>query len=689
MRFPKVPNIFTRREIETLLRSRILGDPSRLYAWIDRFFAMREIVLGISKKSDLHISEIKEILNRSLKVSQVLSDLSKALHRQSQFVIKSNANFMAQAKSRKNSFSLFMKIIRTLLQNANGEIDHDLPIDLLLEQYELWEGLEEEIGSHYIKAGYLANRVLLGKSEDNVKAPEVLSLLANVESVYHLVTDINALLDTTQWTPKESVLFLRAYQKLLNFLFKLFLESGESEIKETDLVNLLELLHADVQGKASQFVHSILKFKTRLLGGSENAFVADDLVKLMSIFDETTLALERSAEIAPESNIQMTQGVIQAWLESHRDKISPENVLKMESILNDFPKTLYLWTTPYQKTDAVNVNNFSLTQIAFVLVDHVIGAYDKNGDHKLSLADSKDGRLEIGHGELLEMVQTIQGILTGLDLLTEGVPSSSKPLLLKTESLGKLIVTLADQLLYNANADSVLDRYEIMEVASFLLENSRAATWFYWDPAIEPYRVHPEDELKRGLLREGLSGELKKVATLQWYFPNAMNVFSDAEVQRYVQTVIETIGRDDPKIMSVEELETLFALVRLMETMFLKFDLNQDAILDKSDLKTMSIHFKPFVVQAMRAAEEDKKKSYSLNPLKAIGTPFRRAMEISKEIFLDDDSIYERSFFYALTNGKSPSNMIKLFFFHSKPKSDRIKVANLFMEILKENEILN
>ncbi|MBI3016666.1 MAG: hypothetical protein HYY62_01495 [Deltaproteobacteria bacterium] len=682
----------TLREISVLLEAHVLGNPEGLMLWLKRLFSFRDILLG-EKQDVIGFSEVKEMLLRVDRVSDLVPQLSLLFFEyQKVAVSKDQPRFW---ELRKKMFSLYMRIIKEVLKNQEGKISHTIPKDLILKQYQLWDQLEEEIGSHYIQAGYLANQVLLGHEGTVIKGPQVEELLTHLEFAYHQVCDINSLQEQSIWTPQETLFFLNAYERLLEHLFSLFLTTDQNELKKEDLIQLLELLYASVQGKATEFVDAVLSFKKQIVGGSLNTFGREEMKQLMVLFHDALAAYRRGLQLFQGDNASLTQEGIRAWLLENKNGLSPSDFNQGVDMFTKFPKTIYLWTTPFEKRNFIYKNNFLLTQIAGVLVDRAIQAYDTDHDGKLSLKLSQttvDDFSEIDTLELTSLTATIQKLLKGLDLLTEGELSQAKskearqvwtdPLSLDTVSLGKIITLLSDQLLYTSNGDQTLDRYEILEAMSFILENSRAATWFFRDVRVESFYADLPESQEKGLKREGLLDILKEVLTLQWYFPDAMRILSPEELKRYVGSIIALVGRQDPQVISVGELESVFALVRLIETFFIRYDQDGNGILDQKEVRVMYHHFSPLISKLMK---EHRQNSTSDTPilsgiLECIPDVFTE--EIGQSI--SEEKINRKVFEYIVAKGEFPEDAFDLFFPRGKIRSDRLRFVRLFATIFKE-----
>ncbi|MEK7790868.1 MAG: hypothetical protein AAB309_04510, partial [Deltaproteobacteria bacterium] len=554
------------------------------------------------------------------------------------------------------------------------------------------EGLEDEVGSHYIRAAYLANRMLFGESEENIAAHGMSEFLTYLESVYHLVTQINRHLEKEIWTSRDSLGFLQSYQHLFKVLLKAFFDKNISEIKREELTTLLELLHAHSGGKAHTFVTAVFEFKMQLFGGNLQVSGRDEMKELLKIFDDSIDMYEKATSLFTEEIGAIEKEEIAAWMKAHDRNLSPETRKKFQYMISDFTKTLYLWTTPFEKTEVIRKHPFILTQTTFVPIDRIISAYDKNQDEKLSMASlDRHSYPEIGDIELTSFLTTIQKFLKGLDLLTEGDKKEdphrriwTNPLDLDTMTLGKVLGLLSDQLLYNSNGDNALDRYEIIEATSFILENSRAVTWFYWDPQVLLFHHQFPGSKEVGLLRKKLVESLKSVPTLQWYFPVAMKVMSEKEIMQYIETILQPIGRNHPEIISVKELSIIFIIVRLIEHLFLRFDHNQDGALNKSEIRMMYRHFEPIIEKLV---DEYNRQPGAFGNIPIFGA-MGKFLSILFNHFLmplvDKKIIYRRVFEYSLSYGKLPEFGGDLLFSSSKIGSDRLKVASLIAHVMKK-----
>lgn len=691
---PAEKGVLTRREIETLLHSKILGDPQKLRLWIERLFSAQNLLLG-EQHHNIHFSEIEQILGRVKRASQKILVLSKILFAYDQTTPMEELYW----EFRKNLFSAYVDLFQTLLKNVEGVIDHDISKELLFNQYRLWDGLEKEVGTHYIEAGYLAQRVLFGESETIIRGfqlPETLNILV---SVYSLVTEINRHLSKEFWTSKDSLSFLYTYQSLFETLLKVFFERNIPDLKKGDLIPLLEFLHADNGGRAREFVEAVYEFKKQLFGGNLETLERNEVKELLHIFNEGLLMYERSSALFPEGVDEINQWQLTAWINAHEKNLSPELKQKFERMVLDFSKILYLWTTPFQRTGVVRKHPFILTQTAFVLVDRIVSAYDKNHDGKLSMIPlDAVSSLEIGNTELTSFLSTLQKLLKGLDLLTERDKNGDRkdhhriwtnPLDLDTIELGKILILLSDQLLYTSNGDQTLDRHEIIEATSFILENNRAVSWFYWDPQVIPFHHPFPDSTEMGLLRKNLVESLKNVPTLQWYFPMAMKALSEKDIQRYIGAIIEIIGRNHSEILSVKELAVIFLMVRIVENLFLRFDDYQDGVLNKGEIRRMYRHFEPTIAKLLQEYNSRPDAFEKIPLFGSVGKFLFLFLNKFLIPFVNKEEICRRAFEYSLSHGRLPESETDLLFSSSKIQSDRLKVVTLIAYIMRDYLIKN
>lgn len=679
---PAEKGVLTRREIEALLHSKIFGDPQKLSLWIDRLFSARDLLFG-GGSDKIHFSEIQGILTRVKMASQKIRLLSET-----SFSYRQNSPTEdLYWDLRKKLFSAYVDLVRMVLQ------DHALLKEHLLDQYRLWEGLEEEVGSHYIKAGYLANRIFFGESETIVRSEQLPQVLNYLVSVYHLVTDINRHLSREIWTSKESLSFLYTYQALFETLLKVFFERKILEMKKQDLIPFLELLHAGNGGKAQEFMEAVFEFKQYIFGGNSEALKQNEIEELLSIFNESLQIYEKSSAIFSEGISEINERELAAWLTANEKKLPAKLKQQFQQTVLDFSKILYLWTTPFQRTGVIRKHPFMLTQTAFVPIDRVISAYDRNGDGKLStIPFGTSTPPEMGNIELTSFLETLQKLLKGLDLLIDGDARQDRkgrhriwtdPLDVDSMTLGKHLVILSDQLLYTSNGDQTLDRHEIIEATSFILENHRAVSWFYWDPDVLPFHQPFPDSKGVGLRRSNLLESLKKVATLQWYFPMAMKTLSEADIKRYIGTIIEAIGRDHPTILSVKELAVIFLIVRMIENLFLRFDENQNGILNKGEIRQMYQHFSPMIQKLVNEYNNQPGAFEKIPVFGSVGRFLSLFFNKFLTPFVSQEEIYRRAFEYSLSHGKLPESTADLFFPSSKIQSDRLKVVSLITDVMK------
>ncbi|MBI2608032.1 MAG: hypothetical protein HYW47_00320 [Deltaproteobacteria bacterium] len=688
-------------ELQKVIDAKVLGDPVEIKKWVWRLFSARDIILGENVKK-ISFFQISKILKKIKNGAREIESLSQSFSRYQ----KLSSEKKEYWGTRKKLIEAYLNLAKKLIINEQGKYERSYTKDFLLKQYRVWDSLHEEVGEHYVKAGFLANRVFFGKTEGLIEAFDFEKLLQYFIEVYMLVTDVEELLANKVWTIKESISFINAYKNLLEKLLHIFLAEGQKELKKEDLIRMLEFLHEPVEGKGGELVEAILELKVKIFGGSLESFTNEELEKISKSFKYGVDSYNRSERIFEKRKDYLSLEEIKQWIEEKGSILADAN--DYFKILESLPKILYFWTTPYQSSFIIRKSNFTLSQVTSVLFRNIVDAYDDDQDGKLSLKlyDVRpEVPPEIGHMELIGLVNTTQKFFKGLDFLAGKKDDMwSKPLGLDPQILGQVLIVLADQLLYNSNADNTIDTFELTEVASFIFENMRAVTWFYWDPKIRPFHLPGTENEQKLLKREGLLSLLDEVETLRWYFPNIIQDLSQKEIVQYVENFIAMIGRNNPENISSSELGIIFGVVRLVETIFLKYDQNKDGFLDYKEVNKIYSHFEPTIKSIIQNHEKYDKDFENIPVIGAVGQFSTYILKKFRKNIISMDSIYKKIFQYSVTNAKLPKSWGDLFvvkikgpddmdsisyFSENRVKTDRMTISKLLADIAKTAQEIN
>ena len=682
---PNTPGILTHKEIKVLMTSNILGSSETLGIWVDRILSLRDILVGHDPKG-IRFSQLVEILTRIQRSDLEVETLSKLYEKYEKETSKTSTYW----ELRKQVFSQFMKIFKTLLQDP-AQTDHYILKDTILKQYHLWEGLEAEVGSHYIQAGFIANRVLFGRSDGSVLASNLRDMLNHLEKIFIYVCDINSLLELDTWRSDQSISFLYAYEQLLEYLFQVFQISPPEELQKTDLIALLEMLHKDRGGKALEFVDAIMAFKSRVFGGDENRLTKEHLQKMISSFKKSIHAYDQSIALFKEDQKSISKEYLRKWLLKRQHDLEKETFHHYFLLFENFDQFKYLWMTPFTHTDTVSKHNFLLSQVVFPFVTEIITAYDTDQDGKLSFGMGQ----EVQHEGLVSLISTIQKGIRGLDQLldpksqAESTPQNPSDLTHADPlTLSQFAVVLSDQLLTTSNADQFIDAYELLEATSFILENSRTVKWFVEDPLIQHFQVErTQKEDEKQLKREGLVDTLKEVSTLHWYFPTAMQQLTQEEIQQSMAYMISAVGRKDPSLITLSELESIFVLFRFTEIIFLRFDANKDGWLEKSEVRSLYRQLEPFLNHLTTSYQNDPD---SITKHRYFGKVSKYFIKIFQNFFypvFSKERIQRKVFEFSIRKGRLPSGISDLYhamIIDKPPRANRVQFIKLLTELYKQ-----
>src|SRR3989338_1795033 len=194
-----------------------------------------------------------------------------------------------------------MKVIKSILQNENGEIVNNLSHETVLEQYNYWSGLDKGIGKHYIEAAFLAHKLLYGSKYKTLLKENISSLLDGIEKMYHTFSEIH-------------------YYSLLDHIFTIFENKKQKRVFRNDLVQLFELLQTRVQGKANVFVAGLFELKMRVCGGNTEILTDREMMTLHGFINEVYLTYESALALFEEDKESISQAELLRWIRMNQDR---------------------------------------------------------------------------------------------------------------------------------------------------------------------------------------------------------------------------------------------------------------------------------------------------------------------------------------------------------------------------------
>ncbi|MBI3018209.1 MAG: hypothetical protein HYY62_09525 [Deltaproteobacteria bacterium] len=623
----KTKDTFTAEEISRIMNSGVLGESANVEKWVKRFVALERVLYG-SETESITMPDILEVFRRIRRIAPYVSKLSKLMHDQNQLSSVSLGESPKYWSLRKEIFMKLLEAARDLVK------DNEFPLvgEILIHQREYFDlGIRQETWDRFVKACFIVNKAILGRSEDVIESRDIISILNILDFSFQKVFDVYGIYATQVWTPKEWVLIIKSYEELLAKFLDAFSENKAQEIKAQDLARILSLVHVGTQEEANTFVDALVDLKTNIFKSSGSSFSRQDVKELRQFLHE---AIE----------------------EAHETDLHSKSLQAL-----DTSKIKHLWKSPFTKKDSLKTEEEELSALLLHFIDHVIRMHDADQDGKLSVYSQETSSSgEMVYKELSALMHMVQKMVMGFRKLMgeSGLLSSVEQV--GADTIGKIVISVSDKLLVNSDQDGKLSRYEILELMSFATETDRLVS----------------DLIQQGTFNtQGLKG-LYRNPILREHFPRLFQVFLNFEdFKEYMKFYLTLLNKDDVgsatlRTMTAGELKIIFGLMRLVEYIFLKFDTNQDHILVKAEMGAAYSVFNALVGEVVAYLKATGKNASFMD----VGW-LKAWWEIGTEA-----KVIEAVVVYAFTEGKIPSRLSQVIAGSSKSYATRVDIVRLFSE---------
>ncbi|MBI3019466.1 MAG: hypothetical protein HYY61_06220, partial [Deltaproteobacteria bacterium] len=540
----KTKDTFTAEEIEVILSSGVLAESAALERWVKRFVALARVLYG-HETDAIRMTDILELFRRIRQLAPHLSKLSQLAHDKSQLSVQESAE----------SWELRKKIFVTLLEAGRDLVkDNASPLvkEILLHQREYFDlGIRQEIWDRFVEACFVVNKVILGRSEDMIQSQDIISVLNILDFTFQKVFDVYGIYATQVWTPKEWVLIIKSYEELLAKFLDVFSETKAQEIKAQDLARILSLIHMGTQKEADTFVSALVDLKTHIFKSPGHSFSRQNVKDLRKFLHE---AIEEAHEVRLQSEFSQAE----------------------TSQTLDVSKLRHLWKSPFMSAEASQRSSLKgegeleLSTLLLHFIDYVIQMHDVNQDGELSIYSGKASRIgELVHEELSALIHTAQKMVLGFKKLMGENALLNSVSQVEPDILGKIVIAVSDKLLVNSDQDGNLNRYEILELLSFMTETDRLASLIYGDKSLKSFRTKVFGE-------EAVFGPLwiKSVyfnSDFRNYFPRFRDVFlNSGDFKEYVKQYLFLFHKNESYPVTMGEFKIILGLMSFVEYIFLK-----------------------------------------------------------------------------------------------------------------------
>ncbi len=553
----KTKDMFTPEEIETILTSGVLGESAAIERWVKRFVALSHVLYG-SEAQTLQMTDILEIFRRIRQIAPQMSKLSELTFKQNKLSSAISEESPDYWKLRGEIFGALLEAARTLVQNKQGEIEVSLVKKVILHQREYFDlGIREDMWNRFVEACFMVNKAILGHSDGTIEPKDIKSVIDILDVTFQKVFAVYGIYATKVWAPKEWVLILKRYEELIANFLDAFSENRTESIDAQDLAKIFGLIHVGTKEEADTFVEALVDLKSHLFQSPKPFFSRQDVKDLRQFFHG---AIENAHEVS-----------------LHFETSQRLELSKMRS----------LWKSPFGVSSSGNIlkaEEIELSTLLLYFIDRVIQIHDIDHDGKLSVYPGETSQTgELVYKELSSLIRTAQKMVIGFKKLMGESALLNSVSQAGAEPLGKIVIAISDKLLVNGDQDGKLNRYEILELLSFMTETDRLASSVYWDDSLKPFRtkVFGEEAVFRPQWIKGLY----RNQYFQRDFPRLCGGFLNSDdFKEYVKQYLHFFHKDEFQPVTFGELKTILGLMRFVEYIFLKFDTNQDGQLSRDEI---------------------------------------------------------------------------------------------------------
>lgn len=632
----KKKNHYTQAELQALFDSGILNESEKIKVWIKRIVALTNILLG-EERDHILISDIEEIFRRIHLTAPHLIELSEKKYEMDRLEALYPHERDRYWKIRKQIFSAFIKVSMVLMQNNKGRIQTPLVKEVILKQYHyLGDELDTKVWEQYVEAGFIINKIIFGKSETRIMSEDVGELLEMIDFVYGKIFDVYILSEKKIWGAKEFLEISQCYIEILNTFLNAFYLGSNKVLSSKNLIKLFEALHLGSQDQAQGFIEAILELKSLMFKTSKVHFAKEE-IKYVRDFLKDVLEDSKAESKKEESRLK------------------------------------HLWKSPFRETLTQSKEEIQWSSLLLQFIDQLIKRHDADQDKVLALhSDKLDKEVPNAHSlqlcqEMTFLVLTLKKVVKGFQQMM-GLPDDVLDSFenIHESQLAKGMVSIADVFFLNSNKDRALDRFEILELINFFIENDRFVLFLVQNLTLKPLVVKLGET--QGYQKIALVQQLSTEPFIFWYFPQLERSFSDKEaLKHYLMSLIQILGLQHKTFLKTRDIKMVFGLVRLIEHFFMTYDANKDQSLDYAEILKIWKNYQPFMEEIFASKFGEFQKFFqskpSAQPVKqeeesGAWTWFNQKVNQAKEHLSPDiEDIKKRCFFYFVIYQESPSAM--------------------------------
>ena len=620
---------YTSQEIDLIFSAGLLKEKKPVEDWMKRIYGIVNMLRG-TEQDQLSKETLTQLFQKLANNASLFVKLSKNVGRLKEFSLQSydTQERLEYWITRKRIFSQLIDIARKLWEDSKAP----LVKSVILKQYTyLQPSFDYAQWEKWMDAVFLMNEIIFARTPDVIHSDNIQGMLKHMQSTFETIYDAYAYNEYRSWKAIHVVGVVHLYEKLFYGFLDEFYKSNGKVIRTESLSQLLKKLHIASESDADVFVSGIVDLKAQIFQSTSKDFTREDVGKLREILKNALDAYEN--------------------VESQMKALTSEDLKQKEK----------LWGSPF-KEEENSIHAERLGQVFLSYIDAFMKIYDEDKDQKLSLYVG-GARERILANELVALLKTARKLkvgfqsLMGKDHVIHEIEDST------LETMGKAIFAIGDQIFPNSNQDGKLDHKEILAMIHFIVETSRMKS------EAEQYLYGQEVTVlwnKNFFIKE---------------FPQLVESFSgkDPGLFEYMDRIFKIAKFKDASGSDDVYLQAVYAYVRLIEHIFLKYDTNnQDQILNQGELEKFLIDFKSYFGEVFEYFQQENWKKTNKGK--------QTWGEWWAESWMGSEEFQKRALFYLITTGKIPTSWPEPISKLSKKHATREDFVTLIENMLKDAE---
>lgn len=576
-------------ELEKFVVKFLSSDEEHVHLYLNLVFKINSLALK-EAPNIMSVNRISDFIMLLRHTNNYGSTIKKSLD------LLNGENYLEVREQLVSSFQLFSDaLLSTITFKPTNNFKLNLS-DLATEIKKAGEIADEDLDLQTVDELMFLKRVILGGKHDEMSSKgfeNLVQMAPTLARIYFDIVEVNK-----RDFVKESKFYKFLLRALLD-LKEIVLSKSDSEVYFFD-DNLIDTLTIFFGGKDWRKVGvSFQVFKADIIGGDANFYDKNDIKKIFSYATEVIESLFFFAHTYEELEIELEkEEAIEELIFPDSSEYSIINQERIPKLWEEFTHIAYTQKTFAGENKLIKFNyRFKRSRWGFLLLNLLNYASEKLYDVYHTGIDP-EGNQTIDVDQIRNIVLDYQDALKEFELWPKDL-----------ERLVSELLTGSDVFQFTSNGDLLLQRAELVQyLPTVIAANSIGKDLHH---RLDVYCI-PDPDLAFEVIcyRENFFPAIFFDLELIENFPNFFRFYSEGpweRTQKYLKDAEQMARIDSDPLVPVTKVD-LSRLVTSMsntEVLFLKFDKNENGILDPDELN------KIFIVLKQTLAVEAKLKPSS------------------------------------------------------------------------------